>query len=788
MKKIFSIFTMASMVLMAAVSCEKDDDNNALPLPDGNKEAVGTLQGMEVYPKTSYMVIGDTYQLEAVFSPENVGELKVTWSSENPEVAAVDASGKVTALAAGLARISAAAEGKSATAIVNVVGERVPATAIVLNKTEVNTLVGRYVKIRATLEPENTTDKLAIEWSTSNDRIATVESGVVIALAMGEARITASQGNISASCDVSISDKIKLTDRSAAWIMTDTPKWDKNWNGQITGSHVDVNLEGCDADYHVFDIVPAEKGADIESIANDIYMQVEEQKDAGKDPSSLFSKGETQTKAYNDLGGAIAYVLGFDADFEFTGEYATYEFEASEPDPVHATGIQFTQGWSNSPISSIELREGRTLNYFGATLLPEDCTDTGSISFSSTDEAVVTLRPYYSNYYTVVAGVAGEADIVAKFNDIEASIHVTVTGSSIVWTNRSSAWKGHFGIGKLYSYDDVFGFTLEECSSPSHFISVVTAEDAGSDPWNNYRTIANQNADQLDWYASSDLPDFSGNWGDTDDTIERYAYVFGVSGGAFDGNYAVFHYIPGGGPTDDPGKIIKFSNTIFRAEIPASRATATQGTLEAWINVSSTSGCQNIIGAESNFLLRIDGGQLDYVYGGTIDSRGEVGENHVRTSISTGEWHHVAATYTQNGKAVLYVDGSEVGSGNTEDHPVYMDGKTKNDNTYPCWGLPFRFYIGSGNDKHHYEGGSIAYARVWDKALSASEISSNMKKDDISDSHLLGYWKFNEGSGNTITDYSGNGITLSAQTSNGATATATLSDANVEWIDGNLPF
>ncbi|MBQ9184859.1 MAG: Ig-like domain-containing protein [Bacteroidales bacterium] len=549
MKKIFSIFAMASMALMTAISCGKEDDKNALPLPDENAEVIETLQGLEVSPRSTYMVIGDTYQLEAVFSPENVGELKVSWSSETPEIASVDANGTVTALAKGLARITATAEGKSATAIVNVLGERVPATGIVLNKTEVSTLVGRYSKIKASLEPENTTDKIAIEWSTSNAQIASVESGVVIALAMGEATITAKQGDITATCKVTISDKIKLQDRSSAWTMTDTPKWDKNWNGQITGSHVDVALAGCDAEYHYFQIVSKEKGVDIESVANDLYMQVEERKDAGQSPANLFSKGETQTLAYKDLGEAIAYVLGFDEEFEFTGEYATYEFEAKTPDPVHATGIQFTQGWNNTPITSIELREGKTLNYFGAVLLPEDCTDTGSITFSSTDESVVTLRLYYSNYYTVVAGAPGEADIVAKFNDLEESIHVTVTGSSIVWTDRTAEWAGHFGIGKLYNYYDVFGFTLDECSSPEHFISVVKASDAGSDPLNNYKTIASQNADYLSWYASSDLPDFSGSYGDTDDTIERYAYVFGVNNGDYDGSYAIFHYVPGGGGT-----------------------------------------------------------------------------------------------------------------------------------------------------------------------------------------------------------------------------------------------
>ena len=229
---------------------------------------------------------------------------------------------------------------------------------------------------------------------------------------------------------------------------------------------------------------------------------------------------------------------------------------------------------------------------------------------------------------------------------------------------------------------------------------------------------------------------------------------------------------------------------VFRAELPASRSTSDEGTLEAWIYVTSTGGCQNIAGSEANFLLRIDSNQLDFVYGGAIDNRGEVGEEHVRAAVTTNAWHHVVATYTRNDKAILYVDGESVGSGTTLDHPVYMDGKTKNDGAYPCWGYPFRFYIGSGSDKHNYSG-SLAYLRVYDRAVQAGEISDLMYEEDVDDNALIGYWKFNEGSGNQIADYSGNGITLTARkalTGNASGAEPVLEDGTVTWEAGELPY
>ena len=813
MKKIFSIFATTAVALMTIFACTKVDElenkTNPFPVPGSSEQASGAevveLQGLDVTPKTNYVTVGEIVELSLSCTPENATVGNVTWTSSDETVATVDANGKVTTLAKGIVRITAAASGQSVTALVNVFADPIPATGIKVNKTEINLLAGRATKVKATLLPDGTgeggaatTDKQAFVWSSSDEKVATVIAGFVQAWAVGEATITVSQGDLSAQIKVTVADKIKLIDRSEAWPFTVTPKWDKDWYGKVTGSHVDVGMTGFDGEYAYFKVVAADAFEGIEAVSNNVYEQVSERQDEGKDPKSLFTSGESQTANYSDKGNAVAYVLAYDESYEFTGEYAMLAFEAVEPEPVHATGIQFTQGWNDTPISEITLKEGKSLNYFSAKLLPDDCTDIGEISFSSSDQSVVVLNPYYSSYYTVTAVAPGEADIIARFNDLEASIHVTVTGSDIKWTDKSGDWTGTWGMGLYYGYYECFGFTLNTCSASQHYIAIVNASDISGDPYANYKTVASQNESSLQWGASSSLPDFSAySWNDKDDTIERYAYVFGVSSGDYTGEYAIFHYDPNGGGEDpdepvDPveGKRIKFGDVVFRAEIPASRATSDEGSLEAWVYVTSTGGCQNIAGAESNFLLRIDGGQLDYVYGGAIDDRGEVAEAHVRASIGTNEWHHVVATYTQNDKAILYVDGDQVGSANTQDHPVYMDGKTKNDGTYPCWGYPFRFYIGSGSDKHNYSG-SVAYVRVYDRAIGADEISGLMYKENVDDSALIAYWKFNEGSGNQITDHSGNGVTLNAKqalTGGASGSEPTLADGTVTWEDGTLPY
>ena len=779
MKKIFSIFAAAA--LMSAFACTKvdtyEDTTNPLPVPAAAEE---TLQGLSISPKTSYVVIGEPVALTVALVPEDAVVDKLTWKSSDASVASVDAEGNVTTLAKGVALITAEAGDQSVTAIVNVFAERVPATELQLNKSEINLLVGRATKVKATLLPEETTDKQEFEWKSSNENVATVSYGFIQAVGLGEATITASQNGLTATCKVTVADKIKLIDRAGVWTITDTPKWKKDWYGRISGSNEEVKLEGFDGEYAYFGVVSADKFTDVETIANTVYEQVEERKDAGQSPKNLFGTGETQTKTYEDKGEAVAYVLGYDAEFEFTGEYLVYNFTAREPDPVHATGIQFTQGWNNTPITSIELKAGKTLNYFSAKLLPDDCTDTGDITFSSSDETVVTLRVYYSNYYTVVAGAPGEAEIIAKFGDLQASIPVKVTGDQLVWTDCSSLWKGTFGNVQQWG-STYFGFKLTACTSPMHMIFMAKASEVGSDLVGYMKAQAAENEEWLSYYASSDLPDQTYAYSGSEED-EFYAFAVGVdaAGSAFDGRYAIFHYIPGQ-PQPVEAKVVNMKTAFFDYTWPSDLATLDEVTMETWVNTAGNPGKnESIMGVEGVFLLRTEDSQFQLICGGDKKSNGEYSEIKLATPWKTGEWVHLAAVYSRSeGKAYLYVNGEQKATANLKDHGVDMNGVGAK------WQLPFSFIIGNACDGNRYVQGNIAYTRVWKSARSASDITGNMYKKDASGSDLVASWYFNEGSGNTIADQSGNGRTLTGKK---FVSQMNYPETDVEWVDGTLPF
>ena len=152
------------------------------------------------------LTVGDAaVQLKATVAPDNATDKTVTWTSDKPAVATVDATGKVTAVAVGEAIITAQAGDKTATCKVTVKAPVVAVTSVKLDKTELALTVGdAAVQLKATVLPEDATDK-TVTWSIDKTSVATVDAtGKVTAVAEGEATITAKAGDKTATCKVTV--------------------------------------------------------------------------------------------------------------------------------------------------------------------------------------------------------------------------------------------------------------------------------------------------------------------------------------------------------------------------------------------------------------------------------------------------------------------------------------------------------------------------------------------------------------------------------------------------------
>lgn len=149
---------------------------------------------------TLYM--GESKTLKATVFPSNATNKTITWSSSNGRVAKVD-KGTIKAVAPGTATIKAEAGGKKSTCKV-IIKEHTVET-ITLNKSEIKLNIGETSTLKATISPQNVKNKEVI-WSSSNNSIATVDSGIVKAISPGTVTITATSGGKRDSCTVIVND------------------------------------------------------------------------------------------------------------------------------------------------------------------------------------------------------------------------------------------------------------------------------------------------------------------------------------------------------------------------------------------------------------------------------------------------------------------------------------------------------------------------------------------------------------------------------------------------------
>lgn len=188
----------------------------------------------------------------------------------------------------------------------------------------------------------------------------------------------------------------------------------------------------------------------------------------------------------------------------------------------------------------------------------------------------------------------------------------------------------------------------------------------------------------------------------------------------------------------------------------------------------------SVMGVEQYLLLRIgdtnfERQQLQFDGSGNGSQFGKFPGKDATKNLEAGRWYHVACTYDQAARTVrIYVDGQlqseESGVGiatQSEDNRInlamralydyYLNNPTEeNEKKYGGFVDAYQFFIGKSYDEKRPLNGKIAEARVWSVARTPEQIWENMYnvENPADDPTLLGYWKFNEGAGNTVRDYS----------------------------------
>ena len=159
-------------------------------------------EGVYFIVSTSELDIEESFTFVAMVASED--KHSVVWNTSDASVVAIDENGTVTALTAGTAIITATAGDKQTTCVVTVKSEIVEVSGLTLNQASATLIEGETLTLTATITPDNATDK-TVTWSSSNNAIATVDvNGVVTAVAEGTAVITATAGNKTAVCVVTV--------------------------------------------------------------------------------------------------------------------------------------------------------------------------------------------------------------------------------------------------------------------------------------------------------------------------------------------------------------------------------------------------------------------------------------------------------------------------------------------------------------------------------------------------------------------------------------------------------
>lgn len=162
---------------------------------------------------------GSSEALTYSFFPEHSVEQPVSWHSSDTSIVKV-ADGIVYGINKGQAEVFVESRKLSDGCVVTVV---VNPSEIILNTDSLALFLGAMTTIEATVLPLDVNDTTVV-WTSSDSQVVSVdESGVIRALSDGKAMITATCGEVSSSCSVTVCSPLSLEARENGIITIDNP-------------------------------------------------------------------------------------------------------------------------------------------------------------------------------------------------------------------------------------------------------------------------------------------------------------------------------------------------------------------------------------------------------------------------------------------------------------------------------------------------------------------------------------------------------------------------------------
>lgn len=186
---------------------------SALCLLSACQEELIGVSSVSVDKERQDLSVGASFVLKAIISPSNADNQKIIWTVENSSVIDYvdnqDGSATVKGLQVGTSKVTARTDDGGFMSSCNVtVG--VGVEKIELDKSELSLKKGESASLKATIFPENASDK-SLKWGSSDVSVATVDAyGNVKAEGNGEATVfvSSSDGGFTAYCNVKVGTSV----------------------------------------------------------------------------------------------------------------------------------------------------------------------------------------------------------------------------------------------------------------------------------------------------------------------------------------------------------------------------------------------------------------------------------------------------------------------------------------------------------------------------------------------------------------------------------------------------
>ena len=153
-------------------------------------------------------------------SDTSVATIEAVTSGGGASVASIDASATITAVGVGTTTITASAGGKEASYDLTIADSTPHATDVSLDITSRTLVINEKVQLTETIIPSDAVEQ-GVTWSSNNTSVATVStSGLVTAIAVGEATITVTtvDGGHTATCSITVKSSSQAAiDDAKAW-------------------------------------------------------------------------------------------------------------------------------------------------------------------------------------------------------------------------------------------------------------------------------------------------------------------------------------------------------------------------------------------------------------------------------------------------------------------------------------------------------------------------------------------------------------------------------------------